>query len=96
MQAVRYINEAIIAVEGSQLLQAAIEYDEPSIVDHLLSRQGVNVLEPPTTICLLQEEKIHNERVGVPGYIKRPFIILAARVGNLQIFKMLVDAGCNL
>ena len=83
MQVVEHIDLVDYPAEGGQLLHAAVLNEQPSIVD-LLIKRGANVLEPPTTIGLLQEEYIHYARKGLfPGYIERPFIILAAAMGNL-------------
>ena len=69
MQVVEHIDLVDYPAEGGQLLHAAIENEQPSIVD-LLIRRGANVLEPPTTIRLLQEELIQYAKDGLPGYIK--------------------------
>ena len=68
---------------------------QPFMVN-LLINKGVKVLDPPTTVPLLEEEKKHYAETGMPGYKKRPFIMLAAVYGNLEIFKMLLDAGCDV
>ena len=60
----------------------AIGTKKPQIVN-LLINKGANVFIPPRKCCQ-------------PSNIKRPFIIEAARNGNLESFKLLLNAGCDI
>jgi len=85
---VQVIDRINTLVYGGDLMQAAVYFDQPEIVELLLLK-GISLDEEPDSIS-----KVYGSAdAQAEAYRKTPFIVLAASRGNRRVFEYLVRLG---
>ena len=79
------LNKVNMESSGGQLLQAAVEFEQPKILEEFI-KKGASVRSPPETVAPVEGQ-------ARTDYRKAPFAVQAAKTGNTDILQRILDEG---